>query len=604
MRNSEKVLNSLSEHSLNPDYKFERLYRILFNEEMYAVAYQKIYPNEGNMTCGTDGKNMDGMSIERIKALIETLKDESYQPHPSGRTYIPKKNGKLRPLGIPAVDDKLVQEAVKMILGAIYEGQFETSSHGFRPHRSCHTALDYVKKAFSGAKWFIEGDIKGFFDNINHDVMINILKERIADERFLRLIRKFLNAGYIEDWNFHRTYSGTPQGGIISPVMANIYLDKFDKYVKGYISTFDKGKLKERNPESKKIEKRKHRLVKKLKAEKDVEKRKALLKTVRETDRQRMAIPSNNEMDENYRRLKYVRYADDWLVGVIGSKEDCKRIREDFKNYLNTELKLELSDEKTLITNSRKRAKFLGYEVRVRRSMQTKRNKSGFPRRSFNGRVNLFVPHEAMKKKLVEYKAMKSITKRGKEVWMSVRRSDLCNLDDVGILSRYNSEIRGFYNFYSLANNCSIIHSFYNIMEYSMYKTLATKHKSSVRKIIRKFSSNGEFVIAYANRKGEKKRCKFYNGGFRHRDLNRKEYYADNLPRITYYMGKLTTKLMDRLRRRVCEYCGTVDDLKMYHVRKLKRLKGRNDWEKVMIARRRKTLAVCQQCYDMIHAKK
>jgi hypothetical protein len=216
--------------------------------------------------------------------------------------------------------------------------------------------------------------------------------------------------------------------------MANIYLDKFDKYVKEYISTFDKGKLKERNPESKKIEKRKHRLVKKLKAEKDVEKRKALLKTVKETDRQRMAIPSNNEMDENYRRLKYVRYADDWLVGVIGSKEDCKRIREDFKNYLNTELKLKLSDEKTLITNSRERAKFLGYEVRVRRSMQTKRNKSGVLRRSFNGRVNLFVPHEAMK----------SITKRGKEVWMSVRRSDLCNLDDVGILSRYNSEIRGF----------------------------------------------------------------------------------------------------------------------------------------------------------------
>jgi retron-type reverse transcriptase len=154
------------------------------------------------MTCGTDGKNMDGMSIERIKALIETLKDESYQPHPSRRTCIPKKNGKLRPLGIPAVDDKLVQEVVKMILEAIYEGQFETSSHGFRTHRSCHTALDYVKKAFSGAKGFIEGDIKGFFDNINHDVMVNILKERIADERFLRLIRKFLNAGYIEDCKF------------------------------------------------------------------------------------------------------------------------------------------------------------------------------------------------------------------------------------------------------------------------------------------------------------------------------------------------------------------------------------------------------------------
>jgi group II intron reverse transcriptase/maturase len=604
MRSPERVLNSLSEHSLSPKYRFERLYRILFNEEMYAVAYQKIYPNEGNMTCGTDGKSMDGMSIERIKTLIERLKDESYQPHPSRRTYIPKKNGKLRPLGIPAIDDKLVQEVVRMILNAIYEGQFEKTSHGFRPHRSCHTALEQVKKTFTGAKWFIEGDIKGFFDNISHDVLIKILRERIADERFLRLIRKFLNAGYIEEWNFHKTYSGTPQGGIISPTLANIYLDKFDKYVKEYILTFDRGKERKQSPESRKIEKRKQVLVRKLEKEKDVEKRKELVMAIKETVKQRNSIPSGNEMDGNYRRLKYVRYADDWLAGVIGSKEDCKRIKEDFKKYLETELKLELSDEKTLITHSNERAKFLGYEIRVRRSMQTKKNKSGILRRSFNGRVNLFVPHEAMKKKLVEYNAMRCVTKRGKEVWMSTKRSNLCNQDDVGILSRYNSEIRGFYNFYALANNSSIIHSFYNIMEYSMYKTLASKHKSTVRKIIRKFSHHGEFAIAYVNKIGVKKRYMFYNGGFGRKDLNRKEYFADNLPRITYYMGKLTTKLMDRLRKRICEYCGTIDDLKMHHVRKLKKLKGKHDWEKVMIARRRKTLAVCNQCYDIILAKK
>jgi group II intron reverse transcriptase/maturase len=603
MRNSEKVLNSLSEHSLNQNYKFERLYRILFNDEMYAVAYQKIYPNEGNMTCGTDGKNIDGMSIERINSLIKVLRDESYQPNPSRRTYIPKKNGKMRPLGIPSVDDKLVQEVVKMILEAIYEGQFETTSHGFRPHRSCHTALDYVKKAFTGTKWFIEGDIKGFFDNISHDVMINILRERITDERFLRLIRKFLNAGYIEEWNFHKTYSGTPQGGIISPILANIYLDKFDKYVKGYIAKFDTGKRRARHPEAQRIEHEKSKLVKKLQKEKDVDKREEISRAIKNLVKYRVTIPCSNEMDENYRRLKYVRYADDWLVGVIGSKGDCERIKEDFKNYLKGTLKLELSEEKTLITNSRERAKFLGYEIRVRRSNTTKRDRFGNPKRCHNGHVGLFVPHEAMKKKLIEYKAMRIITEKGKEVWKSSRRSPLCNLDDVGIVTRYNSEIRGLYNFYSLADNSAVIHSFYNIMEYSMYKTFASKYQSSVRKIIRKYSRNRDFIITYKNKKGEKKWCKFYNGGFGHKDLDRRNCYADNYPGITYYMGKLTTKLMDRLKTRVCEYCGTVGELKMYHVRKLKKLKGKYDWEKVMIARRRKTIAVCDHCYDMIHAK-
>ena len=232
MEKSERVLKALSDHSQSSDYKYERLYRYLFSEEMFAVAYQRIYAKQGNMTPGTDGKTIDEMSLERIERLIVSLKDESYQPHPARRVYIPKKNGKKRPLGIPSFEDKLVQEVVRLLLEAIYEGHFEGTSHGFRPHRSCHTALGMIQKSFAGAKWFIEGDIKGFFDNIDHNVLISILRERISDERFLRLIRKFLNAGYVEDWKYNKTYSGTPQGGIVSPILANIYLDKFDKYIK------------------------------------------------------------------------------------------------------------------------------------------------------------------------------------------------------------------------------------------------------------------------------------------------------------------------------------------------------------------------------------
>src|ERR1700678_4064786 len=238
MRNPERVLNSLSEHSKISDYKFERLYRLLFNAELFYVAYQRIYAKPGNMTEGADGTTIDEMSLSRIEKLIGSLKDESYQPVPSRRAYIPKKDGKKRPLGIPSFNDKLVQEVLRMILESIFEKQFENSSHGFRPNRSCHTALVQIQKNFTATKWFIEGDIKGFFDNIDHNVMIEVLRVRIDDERFLRLIRKFLNAGYMEEWIFHRTYSGTPQGGIISPILANIYLDRLDKYMKEYISKF------------------------------------------------------------------------------------------------------------------------------------------------------------------------------------------------------------------------------------------------------------------------------------------------------------------------------------------------------------------------------
>ena len=190
---------------------------------MFYVAYQRIYAKEGNMTKGSDGQTIDNMSLKRIKKLIDTLKDETYQPQPSKRVYIPKKNGKKRPLGVPTFNDKLIQEVVRMVLEAIYEGSFEYTSHGFRPNRSCHTALTHIQKEFSGAKWFVEGDIKGCFDNINHVKLVEIINRKIKDARLIKLIWKFLKAGYMEDWKYNATYSGTPQGGIVSPIFA-IYI--------------------------------------------------------------------------------------------------------------------------------------------------------------------------------------------------------------------------------------------------------------------------------------------------------------------------------------------------------------------------------------------
>ena len=601
-RNPEKILNSLTQHSSDLAYKYERLYRILFNEDMYHIAYQRIYAKPGNMTKGVDGKTIDGLSISHIERLIDTLKDETYQPKPSQRVYIPKKNGKMRPLGIPSFIDKLLQEVIRMILEAIYEGSFENSSHGFRPQRSPQTALWSIQKTFNGTKWFIEGDIKGFFDNIDHEVLIAILAERISDNRFLRLIRKFLNAGYVEDWVFHKSYSGTPQGGIISPILANIYLDKFDKYIKEYTEQFNKGTRRRENPIVKRFGRRKAKLVAKLRKTTDEAERRRLLEKIREIVKERLKYPASDEMDAGIKRLKYVRYADDFLIGIIGSKEDCINVKEAIRKFMAEKLKLELSDEKTLITNARKHAKFLGYDVFVRKSNDTHRDKNGHLTRSLDHKIVLYLTTETMRKKLLEYNAVKIVVQNGKEVWKPRGRSYMRCLDDLEIISQYNSEIMGFYNYYSIANNSPVIDSFYNIMEYSMYKTYAAKYRTSKKKIIAKYKKNGVFSIPYTNKRGYEFRREFYDKGFKRKELPNR-YLDDRLPNTIAITGG-RNGLIKRLQSRVCELCGSTEDLEMHHVRKLKDLKGKSDWEIKMISRNRKTLAVCSKCHHKIHAGK
>ena len=600
MRSPERVLNSLNEHSKDSSYKFERLYRILFNEELFYVAYQKIASNGGSTTKGSDGRSIDEMSLARIETLIASLKDESYQPHPSRRVHIPKKNGKTRPLGIPAFEDKLVQEVVRMILEAIYEGHFETTSHGFRPKRSCHTALLHIQKTFSGAKWFIEGDIKGFFDNIDHDVLVGILRERISDDRFIRLIWKFLKAGYVEDWTFHNTYSGMPQGGIVSPILANIYLDKLDKYVKEYIRHFDMGTKRRPGKESNDLANERKRTVRKLKKVKDGTEKAALVARLKAIEQERAAFPSGDEMDGSYRRLKYIRYADDFILGVIGSKEDALRIKEDIKSFLSESLALELSEEKTLITHTGKSAKFLGYEITVTRNNHQRRDVQGRLRRTYGKRVRLNVSMATLRDKLLEYGAMEIKLRNGKEVWKPKCRSGLIFNDDLEILDRYNRETVGFCNYYLIANNCVVLHNFRYIMEYSMYKTFAGKYRSTVRKINKKYRRNKLFTVKY-EQKGAIKSRTFYKTSFKRRTTA----FNGSCDIEPYSIADASrTNLTDRLKAEKCELCGATGKLIMHHVRNLKDLKGKESWKRLMSARKRKTIALCPSCHRLRHLGK
>lgn len=601
MRNPENVLNSLQKHSSQPGYVYDRLYRNLFNREFFLQAYQNIYASQGNMTAGTDGKTIDAMSMERIDRLIVTLRDESYQPKPSRRTYIPKKSGKLRPLGIPSIDDKLVQEVIRMLLESIYDGSFEDTSHGFRPNRSCHTALRMIQNRFTRCKWFVEGDIKGFFDNIDHNVMIGILRKRITDERFLRLIRKFLNAGYTEDNRMHQSYSGTPQGGIISPILANIYLDQFDKYMASLKVQFDRGDKRALNPEYLKLSNRRTTLRRKLDRTKDPENRRAIIEQIRELDTVHKSIPCKDPMDTNFRRLQYVRYADDFIIGIIGGKSDAQAVKQEIGRYIADYLRLELSEEKTLVTKATDKAKFLGYEIRVTpQSNHTRKTKRGTTARNYSGHVMLEVPTAAIQKKLLELHAMKIEAHIGKEIWKATHRGELTGRTDLSILDQYNGEVRGFCNYYAIANNRSKLHKFRCIMEYSFYKTLACKYRTSKRKIIEKYRIGKNIGVKFQDKNGKERIRLLWKGS-----LAKESFPLGAEADIVHKPKGILKKpsLANRLRAGRCEWCGKeTPELVMHQVRALKELDESQPWAAFMRKINRKTLVVCQECHAKIHS--
>ena len=603
MRNPEYVLNSLREHSAQTNYSYDRLYRILYNQDFLLLAYQNIYANKGNMTAGTDGQTIDAMSLDRINRIIHSLKDEKYVPNPARRTYIPKKNGKMRPLGIPSIDDKLIQEAMRMILEAIYDSSFEDTSHGFRPGKSCHTALRQIQNRFTRCKWFVEGDIKGFFDNIDHNTMIAILKKRIKDEKFLRLIRKFLNAGYMEDNQYHSTYSGAVQGGIISPILANIYLDQFDKYMKEYKEKFDKGIKRQILKSYTKMGDKRHRIVSKIFKENDEVKRSKLLTELKLHDEIYHAMPRADAMDKTFRRLQYTRYADDFLIGVIGSKDDAKQIKEDIAIYLKNVLKLEMSQEKTLITIATDKARFLGYDIRARKQSNLQRKtKRGCYARNYGGHIVLEAPTELIKKKLLQLDAMEVKCTDGKEIWKLKMRKGLCCWQDIYILNQYNSEVRGVCNYYSIANNRSKLHKFRYIMEYSMYKTFACKYRTTKADIIERYRLNKDFAVRYKDYKGNDKVRIFWKGSLARNDFPRDcdvDIVSSSKP-VTY---KNNPSLATRLKANTCEWCGKyTTDVVMHQVRTLKDLDRSLPWNAHMIKINRKTLVVCPQCHEMIHS--
>lgn len=582
MQNAEAVLGILRERGKR-GLPCNELYRQLFNPELYLLAYGRIYSNKGAMTPGVTDETVDGMSMGTIGAIIAAMRHERYRFKPARRILIPKKNGKLRPLGLPTWSDKLVGEVVRLLLEAYYEPTFSDRSHGFRPGRGCHTALREVANVWRGTTWFIEADIADCFGSLDHDVLIGILSEKITDGRFLALVSGMLKAGYLEDWNWSATLSGAPQGGVASPVLSNIYLHKLDEFVENtLIPEYTRGRLRQRNPAYRSVEAQIMRA-----------RRRGDAPAIRELRRHQHVLPSQDPYDPDYRRLRYVRYADDHLLGFAGPKAEAEAIKERLGVFLREELKLELSPEKTLITHARTgAARFLGYDIRVGHNQQYQRK----GRRSLNGDIQLCVPDEVLRSAVAPYMAK---GKPGRQApWM--------RLDDYSIVAIYGSKYRGLAQYYMLAGDIRKMHRLRWVMETSMLKTLAGKHGSSVSKMAARYKAKigtsaglRTCFEARLEREGMKPQVARF-GGF---PLARQKraVITDRLMTGPAYPPK---ELITRLRNDVCEICGSHGGVCVRHVKALADL-DRSDsapqWVQIMIARRRKTLVVCDSCYDLTH---
>jgi len=589
MRNAATVLEIIRERGRR-GLPLERVYRCLFMPELFLLAYGKIYRNTGAMTPGTTSETVDGMNVGKIEAIITVLREERYRWTPVRRTYIDKKGtDKKRPLGLPTWSDKLLQEVIRLILEAYYEPQFSDRSHGFRPGRGCHTGLQEIYRQWHGTVWFIEGDIADCFGSLDHSVMRSILAEKIHDGRFLRLIDGLLQAGYLEDWRYHATLSGCPQGGVVSPILSNIYLDRLDRYIEQtLLPAHNRGARRTPHRPYMRLWQRAYRLE-----------QRGDRQAGRLLRKQMKTMPSRDPDDPGYRRLRYCRYADDWLLGFTGPRQEAEQIKADVGQFLHDQLKLELSPAKTLITHGRsKAARFLGYEIVVLHA-DDKHDQRGH--RSINAAIGLKVPADVIRAKCTPY------LHHG----IPVRRTERIVDTDFSIVTQFQAEYRGVAEYYRLAFNRHRLGRLKYVMERSLTKTLARKYRIRVAQVYRRYravldTEHGprRGLQVTVDRDGGRKPLVAQWGGISlARDITPRPL-NDNPSRV---WSNRRSEVVQRLLADACELCGSNQQVEVHHVRALKDLnpKGRKhppEWVVRMAARRRKTLVVCRVCHEDIHA--
>jgi len=591
-----------------------KVWDLMLNPDIFVMAYEKIKSKSGALTKSTDNETIDGFSRDQINKIIQDLKDHTYAFKPIRRVYIPKKNGKMRPLGIPGPKDKVVQTVMAIILEAIYDNGkepiFLNSSHGFRRGRGTHTALKDISHWIE-TDWFIEGDIKAYFDTVNNKILESILLEKIKDQQFIDLYWKAVKADYIDlSSNAKITKSdGLPQGGPLSPILSNIYLHKLDCMME---ELMEKENLNPISKESKKYKEIHTKISNKrqtIKKTLNFDLQEQLIKEVLELEKLRASMPSKCT-NYQFSQVWYVRYADDFLIGVRGKKIAAEEIKLKVENFLKTQLSLELNLEKTLITNAKKdRAKFLGAELRVFKSRthdakKTTRVYEGGLRRVRvpSGRMIILAPLERLVKKLEDQGICRIINFSQREI-IPRRKTAWINLPLSDIVTKYNQVWTGILNYYSFAwNRCQL-----NLIQYLLLHSLActvmNKLKLNSRsQVFRKYGATIKVPIEQPSEEvGESKRKrKARTAEFKtHKSLPRLSKFAISPPDpfIIFYFNLRTRSRIDDS----CWICDSQEHVEMHHVRALNSSKTDNTFTGVMKQMNRKQIPVCRECHNKIH---
>lgn len=599
---SREILSALDDLRLKSEVS--GLYKMMWSEELFMAAYHRIKSKPGNMTPGTDSETLDGISLERIREIIRSLQDTTFQFKPVRRTYIPKANGKTRPLGIPSPMDKLVQEVMKLILEPIYEPIFKDSSHGFRPGRSCHSALKTLSK-WNGTSWVIEGDIKGYFDNVDHQILSDILSRKIKDRNFMDLYWKLVRAGYVERENLIPSKVGVPQGGLLSPLLSNVYLHEFDKYMEKRIEELSTpGKLISKvNPKIVWYSVRLGRLANHYRETKDLN----TLKELKALRQERNSLPSR--IREGV-RIHYCRYADDWIIGIVGDRSLAERLKAEVGNFLQDTLKLEMSKEKTKITNlSVDRAHFLGVEIHVPNPRESKLvTRNMMDGRKIVARVNhtrMYFPIREIYKDLLKAGFVKDEkgTPSAQTKWIF--------LDHRGIILRYNAVVRGYLNYYSFVDNYrEVVGMVKFTLLHSCAKTLARKFNINSRAaVFAKFGKElkpqdeiTDHVIANTPRRRKPRFLGFYlpKGGKKSREFKIGEELRDPLEVLNW---RIETQIAHFA---TCLICDAEENIQMHHAKHLRKGGERksNNFLAIMVKLNRKQVPVCKACHENIHSGK